>query len=131
MSFTSQIARFSKGTKTKLQKVRRAVTIKLFGAVVMDTPVLTGRLRGNWRLSEGEPNLGITDREDKSGQEVMAEITAGVAASTGSIPIFLSNSLPYAARIEFDGWSHTKAPEGMVRRNVTRFNRLIELEAAK
>ena len=34
--------------------------------------------------------------------------------------VYLTNNLPYAARIEYDGWSHTKAPEGMVRKNVIR-----------
>jgi hypothetical protein len=54
-------------------------------------------------------------------------MSSTVASATGKpmVPIFLSNSLPYAARIEFDGWSHTKAPQGMVRRNVARFNQLL------
>lgn len=130
-SFSAQVSQFSKGTRDKIEAVRRGVTLKLFGAVILDTPVLTGRLRGNWRVSEGKPVLDVTDRVDPSGGTVMREVEGAVAASKGDTSLFLSNSLPYAARIEYDGWSHTKAPEGMVRRNVRRFNALVKIEAAK
>lgn len=130
MSFTKDIDTFAKRTGAKIQYVRRAVTLKLFGSVVLDTPVLTGRLRGNWRISEGQPNTSTLDREDKGGQVVMAEIQSATMASTGDQSLFLTNNLPYAARIEYDGWSHTKAPQGMVRKNVVRFQGLIRLENA-
>lgn len=129
--FAAQVASFGKGTADKVEAVRRGVTLKLFSAVILDTPVLTGRLRGNWRISEGQPVLDTTDRVDPSGGTVLAEVSATVAKSKGDTTLFLSNSLPYARRIEYDGWSHTKAPEGMVRRNVARFNTLITVEAAK
>jgi len=34
----------------------------------------------------------------------------------------MSNNLPYAYKIEYDGWSHTKAPKGMVRKNFIRIS---------
>lgn len=131
MSFSAQISQFGKGTKDRIEHIRRGVTLKLFSAVILDTPVLTGRLRGNWRVSEGKPVLDTSDRVDPSGAGVLREVEGAVAASKGDTSLFLSNSLPYAARIEYDGWSHTKAPEGMVRRNVRRFNALIKLEKEK
>lgn len=130
MSFTKDIDRFAKRTGRKVQYVRRAVTLKLFGSVVLDTPVLSGRLRGNWRISEGVPKTAPLDRKDKGGQIVMAEIQSATMASNGDQSLYLTNNLPYAARIEYDGWSHTKAPEGMVRKNVVRFQGLIRLENA-
>lgn len=132
MSFTTEIARFNKGTAAKIQKVRRGVCIALFNSVILDTPVLTGRLRANWKYSEGQPDLQATpDLYDPSGAATAKKATDGVLASTGDKAVFLSNSLPYAARIEFDGWSKVKAPQGMMRKNVVRFNTLITVEAAK
>ena len=131
MSFSAQISQYSKGTRDKIDRIRRGVTLKLLGAVVMDTPVDTGRLRGNWRVSEGTPVLDAADRVDPSGAVVMNEINAAVQASTGDTAVYLTNNLPYAKRIEYDGWSHAKAPEGMVRRNLARFNQLIKVEVAK
>ena len=131
MSFSAQISQYSKGTRDKMDRIRRGVTLKLLGAVVMDTPVDTGRLRGNWRVSEGTPVLDAAVRVVPSGAVVMNEINASVQASTGDTAVYLTNNLPYAKRIEYDGWSHTKAPEGMVRRNLARFNQLIKVEVAK
>lgn len=131
MSFVASLSSFSKGTKDKVQRIRRGVTIKLFNAVILDTPVDTGRLRGNWQLTEQSPATEQLELFDKSGAAAMTKVQAGVAASTGETTLYLTNNLPYAWRIEFEGWSHTKAPEGMVRKNIARFNRLITIEASK
>ena len=32
----------------------------------------------------------------------------------------LANNLDYAYKIEYEGWSHSKAPEGMVRVSVVK-----------
>lgn len=131
MSFSAQIASWSSKTNAKQQAIRKAVAIKLFSAVVLDTPVLTGRLRGNWIYQTGAANLTTRETVDPSGSIVIKEITDGVNANVQDVPVYLANSLPYAERIEFEGWSHTKAPEGMMRKNVARFNQLLEAEAAK
>lgn len=144
MSFSQQITRFGKKAIPIIQNVRRGVTLKLMTSVIMDTPVDTGRLRANWRLSEHEPNLAQrpgfnNDAEQaaasKAGKKLsgynnaaIAEVQAGIEASTGDGKLYLVNNLPYAHAIEFDGVSHTKAPEGMVRRNVVRFGRLIQVQ---
>ena len=131
-SFSAQVAAFGEKTSKQIEMMRRGVTLKLFNAVILDTPVLTGRLRGNWRVSEGKPILDTVDRVDPAGAIVMTEVANAVSTSrNGDTAMYLSNSLPYAARIEYDGWSHTKAPQGMVRKNVVRFNGLIKLEAEK
>jgi hypothetical protein len=125
MSFAADLGRFRRSTKDRLDRVRRVVVIKLFSAVVQDTPVLTGRLRGNWRVSIGSPLSGSIDRLDPTGAQVGTEIQAIAADSAGADAVWMTNSLPYAARIEYDGWSK-KAPEGMMRRNVARFQRLVD-----
>lgn len=131
MSFQAQIGSFGAKTVKRLHGIRRGVMIKLFGAVILDTPVLTGRLRANWKYSEGEPNRQALPDEDKSGSATIAKMQAGASASMGDVPVFLTNSLPYARRIEFEGWSRVKAPQGMMRRNVVRFGRLISIQAAR
>jgi len=130
VSFSSQITAFGERAAKRVQEVRRGVTIKLFNAVILDTPVDSGRLRGNWQITEGAPASGTLEREDKSGRGPMGEVEAKVKQSDGDVSLFLTNNLPYAGRVEFEGWSHTKAPEGMVRKNVARFGRLIKVEVA-
>lgn len=128
MSFAAQISAFSLRGKTRLQQTRKAITIKLFSAVVKDTPVDTGRLRGNWQFTESSPASGQI-QEARSEAETVQLIQLGTMATDGSKPLFLSNNLPYAARIEFDGWSKQNDGKGMVRVNVNRFNGILNLNS--
>lgn len=131
MSFSQQIARFNKSTQNKIQRVRRGVTFELMRAVILDTPVLTGRLRNNWMVSEGEPDLSTTEALDPNGTAKLSEVKTFVDKTSGDVALYLSNSLPYAPPIEFEGWSHTKAPEGMVRRNISRFNQIVTIQTSE
>jgi hypothetical protein len=130
-SFAATLDRFTVRSMDHADAVRRAVTIKLLSSVVMDTPVDTGRLRANWTLSRVAPVFVATEQTDPAGQMTLQLISDGVAKSKFGETLWLTNSLPYAARIEFDGWSHTKAPEGMVRRNVVRLRALIASQNRK
>lgn len=122
-SFAKSLDRFAFTTLKRGDDVRRGVILKLFGAVVMDTPVLYGRLRGNWMVSKGNPNNNTRKRKDPTGQMAFKEIEAMAKSSRFGDTVWLSNSLPYAHRIEY-GYSK-KAPQGMVRRNVARFKILL------
>lgn len=91
---------------------QKKIVILVLRKVVIRTPVLTGRLRGNWQVTINfEPHSRL-DIEDKTGG---ATISKGVAASEEIKPfslVFIVNNLPYAEPIE-SGYS-IKAPEGMV-----------------
>jgi hypothetical protein len=125
-SFSTDVAKFAVNTLARHEKLRRGVVLKLFSAVVDDTPVDTGRLRANWRCSVEQPNLNPIDAEDKSGDLAKKEIEANLGDGTGKdVKVYLTNNLPYVWPIEFGGHSKQKSPQGMVRRNVLRFQRLV------
>ena len=127
MSFTQQIERFGEHASREIQRVRRGVTIKLFSAVIMDTPVDIGRARANWQLTEGQPAQGVVDATAPSKTGLSVDEAQQIAKTDGDTSLYLTNNLPYIVTLEFDGWSK-KAPDGMVRRNVVRFGRLIQVE---
>ncbi len=131
MSFSASVGQWGSKTKGKVDQTRRATCLKLFSAVILDTPVLSGRLRGNWLCGVDVLKLFTTETEDKSGQLTMMTVENELQKLKGDQTAYLSNNLPYAARVEFDGWSSVKAPEGMMRKNVARFNELLRAEAAK
>lgn len=116
MSFSADVARFNTVQSKEVERVIKGVKMALFGSIIRDTPVDTGRLAGNWQCSIGAPESGETSSLGRDAA------LAGLAGKLGDAKdeSFLTNNLPYAERIEFEGWSHTKAPEGMVRRNVVR-----------
>ena len=101
--------------KGDIDKTVRAATVLLAQKVVLRSPVDTGRLRANWQFQAGSYSTAVTEDTDKQGLAVLARLTSQIAASPVGGRVYISNSLPYAQRIEFEGWSHTKAPAGMVR----------------
>ena len=133
MSFSLSIGRWVKKTTAAQDTVRRAVILKLFTSVIRDTPVDTGRLRAAWRTSVGSPDLSQPPDGLPSYNtgEAVAQVKSAAESSTNNDVVILSNSLPYVSRIEYEGWSHTKAPQGMVRRNVARFRQLLASEVQK
>lgn len=118
---------------------KRGVLLKLFGAVIKDTPVLTGRLRGAWTFSKGAPPEAFVLKppteadaqqtfEDPS-PRITEQVTQGVKPEDDNY--FLANNMPYCLRIEYLGWSHTKAPQGMVRKNIIRIAKLLERQGVR
>lgn len=124
-AFASDLRRFTSRTMNEIRDLKRAVAIALFTSIVMDCPVLTGRLRANWRFSLNRPNYDVTDNTDPTGSLAVQLMNSAFSSSNADDELIATNSLPYAHRIEYDGWSHTKAPEGMVRKNVIRFRRIL------
>lgn len=103
-----------------MAKINKAVTIELFTSVILDTPVLEGRLRANWLVSSGSPANGTVENIDQ-GATTADNTTNFVLGLDGSkdFKVYLTNNLPYADFIE-NGGSTQKAPEGMVRKNFIR-----------
>lgn len=124
--FGDDLGKFNRKSAKEMDRVKKGVAIKLFSAIIEDTPVLTGRLRGNWRFSIGAPSRNVNElTQDRTGSIATELIRRTVAQSKGDDSIWMTNSLPYVARIEYDGWSHEKSPFGMVRRNTFRFEILL------
>lgn len=125
MSFESQLNAFVSGTEKKVERTVRAVKLELFRSVILDTPVDTGRARGNWQATLNSPATEEIENES------MSVALAGVAANLGKVNdvSFLANNLPYIEELE-DG-SSKQAPAGMVRRNMARVQRLINEQAAR
>jgi hypothetical protein len=123
-AFSATIGKWCQGASGKQDRLRRAVIIELFGAVIKDTPVDTGRLRSSWRCSIGTPSLDA-DPAVRSRQESNNEVISMALNSAPDSVVILTNAMDYAARIEYDGWSKKKSPDGMVRRNVLRFRAIL------
>lgn len=123
MSFSKDIRSFVSKAVQAHGKITRAATLELFSGVIKDTPVDTGRARGNWQTSVGSPATGELDREDKSGAQVIAEVHQKTPPGAGQVTL-LTNNLPYIEALERG--SSTQAPEGMVRKNIDRVQRIVD-----
>lgn len=119
MSFSIDLSKAIKRAKGNQEIVVKRVMLETFKRCIAKSPVYTGRFRANWIIGIGSPNTATTDALDKrivgyrSGSTI-----AAMSASVDALPfngqkIFLTNSLPYATRLEH-GWSK-QSPHGMVR----------------
>lgn len=142
---------FAKKTLKRADLLIRAVGIKTFSAIIRDTPVgdpdlwksgkadskgrkkpptgyVGGRLRANWNCSLGMADTSTTESTNHAA--AIPAMMQTVETANRKKTLWLSNSLPYAHRIEYDGHSR-QAPQGMVRRNVSRIKRIITGELNK
>src|SRR5438105_3378836 len=99
-SYAVDITKFVEKTGLKLSLIMRKLAMQALRGVVLKTPVLTGRLRGNWRVA-----LNVVDLttnwllKDKVGQNTIAagEAVISVAAKGASkmkdVAIFITNNL--------------------------------------
>lgn len=84
-----------------LETVARRSTLQLFTAVVLKSPVDTGRFRANWNVSQGAPDTTTTQSTDAN--RAKAEVDKVQTLPVGGIT-YLSNSLPYAVVLEHGGY---------------------------
>ena len=141
MSFALDVKAFCDKAKKNPEIVMRQVSLKLFSAIIKASPVDTGRFRMNWQASGSAPASGTTVATDQSGGKAISAVAEYVLKAPGWSEFTLANNLPYANVIEFGGYPgdgpntvggfSKQAPQGVVRVNITRFNALLEQEAAK
>lgn len=117
--FRASLAKQIEKSKGKFQLFYKKFTIDLQTAVIQKTPVDQGQLHWNWFIGNAAPSNAFAEHtgNDKSG--AIARNTALInSLNINGQVIYISNSLPYAHRIEYEGWSK-QAPAGMLRVSVS------------
>jgi len=119
MSISKQLNRATLNLKGFAEEQVRGTLFSLTSRVIKETPVDTGRLRNNWQSSIGSPLRGELSGVDKTGAGAIRRANSTIANLELGETFYFTNNLPYAARIEFEGYSD-QAPSGMLRVNVER-----------
>lgn len=139
-NFASDVAAFAKSFEDGAEQAIRGTTIRLFSAFVDTSPVKDGRFRGNWFATGKQPSTKLTTNTDKDGTTTKNNIESAILGIQDWSTFTATNNLPYSEVIEYGkygdgplttGGYSNKAPEGVVRINILRFNGLLEEEAAK
>jgi len=132
MSFSSDLKGFRKTVDERADEVYKRSAIDLFTNVILATPVDKGVLRNNWFAARGfQGSREKTGLADISGEETVSRME--VRVNRGDVTkgaTFLTNNLPYAYPIEFEGHSK-KAPAGMVRINTIRWDSIVKRNVRK
>jgi hypothetical protein len=127
--FTLDIQAYVAKAKKNPETVMRSVSLKLFSAIIKGSPVKSGRFRMNWQTTGVTPATGLIAGVDPTGNKAVNSAATYITNSPNWYQFTLTNNLPYAERLEY-GWSK-QAPTGIVRVNISRFNTLLNEEAAK
>ena len=118
--FTVDLTRIINKAKGRIDTVVQKVTYDLFKAVILKSPVDTGRFRANWAASVNSYGSVILDVEDKDGSETVNKMAGVVLNTPAGNVVYMVNNLPYAIPLEY-GHSKIQAPHGMVRLSIEEF----------
>lgn len=135
------MAGFAESIKLNIVRVQKEVDVKCFNifqematTVVYNCPVLRGNLINDFWPASNAYNLTTQTHVDGEGQsDIQAHSDTTGSGSISRIRdvkglgtffaedgfLSFSTSVPYAYRIEYEGWSTRKAPSGFVRKSLT------------
>ena len=128
-AFKANFAAILKEAGDKVNLVVRKTALQLQTRMVQRSPVDTGRFKNNWTTGIGVVNTDTTTDTDLTGTGSIDRTVSAVSDWKPGQTINLTNSLPYAMRLEYDSWSK-QAPSGMVRLTVLEFNQAVAEAAA-
>lgn len=130
-SFEADLLRFAEKTKRNLNQAVAGVVLELGVRIVQRSPVDTGRFRGQWQITAGGPDIRTNEPFDKQplgsapSQFTFDRWKDHIQGATIGSTFYITNSLPYAKRLEYDGYSK-QAPAGMVRVTVVEYGQIIQ-----
>lgn len=113
--FAKRIRLKGEAVEKNTDEIVRRTALVIDSAVVMRTPVKTGRARANWRAQLGSANgetLPAPASPADGAQQALQEAQAAVAGYQGEGAIHITNSLPYIKPLN-DGHS-SQAPAGFI-----------------
>lgn len=129
--FALDVTKLMNKSKVKTDTVVKRLTFSLFARCIMMSPVDTGRFRANWQLGVGAPvfnasedsDVGPVTQDGSGNSSTKTKVLLKLNASELGDKIFLTNNLPYAARLEY-GYSK-QAPHGMVRLSANALEQIL------
>jgi hypothetical protein len=119
-TFALDISSFAKKFGIAADTAARKLVLDIQRDVMLATPVDTGLLRSSWFVGiGGEP--GDTPATPDQGAAAKAQAVSTLAGFRWGDTVYLTNNQVYAYPIEFLGHSKVKAPAGMLRVTVARY----------
>lgn len=130
MSLASDLRRFAQRSNQKMETVIKSSLVRVGTSIVVKSPVDTGRFKNNWLSAYGTIDTSVTQSVDPSGSESIGRLKLEAQGIKIGEVFYFTNSLPYAARLEYEGWSE-QAKAGMVRVSVAAWESIVADEVSK
>lgn len=130
-NLSAKVAEFKRLSQERATTVVQKSLIRTGTSVIVESPVDTGRFAANWMFAFGAVDESTKDGAF-SGEGEKAGSISRLTNTLGGLQLgqvfYLTNSLPYAQRLE-DGWSAKSSK--MVARAVNNFPAILAEEVAK
>ena len=128
-AFTLALQQFAAKAEANADAAVRGIVLEVQSRLILRSPVDTGRFRGNWRYSVGQPAEGTVETGGTSESPAPPPDAPALVPGEGMGRVhFLTNNLPYAMALE-RGHS-TQAPQGLVALTVMEFAPIVNDAAA-
>lgn len=115
-AFARKMKGLGKEVEVNTNKMVVATASAINTAVVIATPVDTGRARANWQAGINSDPNDTVEQTDKGGTSTINTNNATIRSRRARQTVFLSNNLDYIASL--DAGSSAQAPENFVARAV-------------
>lgn len=129
MTFALDLSRIEKSIAGDIAEFMQKTVFEIYKGVTIKSPVDTGRFKGNWNINIGAPNYTVQQSATSSPYGTAQSVTSELFKIDGTKPVYISNGLPYAAKLE-TGYSK-QAPIGMVDITLTEYRAFIAKQIGK
>ena len=123
-NFALDLRKFAKKAGDNAEKVVRSVILDVDYSVIDMSPRDKGRFVNNWNVNINSIDKSTREDVDLSGDDSKARANAALVNFKIGDTAYISNSLPYAQRLE-DGYSQ-KAASGMVKVTLAQYQTFIK-----
>jgi hypothetical protein len=127
------------GEKSNLDRAMRKTLMDVSASMVLKSPVgnpslwkhppppgyTGGRFRANWDMHINSVGNATYDVVDASGRASFERIGAQLSAGKPGDTFYITNSLPYARKLEYEGHSKQVPPAGMVGQTLVEFDGIV------
>ncbi len=114
-AFAARMRQFAASIPGQSNRIKMMVFYEIGYRIVLNTPIDTGKARGNWYPSLGAPDMSVSESARGSGVSI-GRIQSFVKSSTNPGTVYLTNSLPYIDLLD-GGWSG-QAPQGFTNKSI-------------
>jgi hypothetical protein len=137
--FELDLTKVIERTKQNLDQAVRKTVMDLGTSLVMKSPVgnpdmwqspapkgyTGGRFRANWEMHINQAGSERYEVVDASGGASLNRIAAALSSGKAGDTFYITNSLPYARKLEYEGHSKQVPPAGMVGQTLVEFDGIV------
>lgn len=127
-NFAAAIGQWAAEREEDLDEITVKSVLELRSRLIVNSPVDTGRFRGNWQYGVSTAPQGELAVEGTSESPAPPPPAPSITGRAFGFVHYLVNNLPYAARLE-DGYSG-QAPRGIVALRIQEWPQIVAAAAA-